>query len=99
MLFFLFVKSYAGWEVCGLASHLHVFCFQSEGGSKKFEDWQGLKNFRTGGGSTDFFFEGGVTFTEGEQYPIICHAKLDMSGCHIKLLSNVVNIACYLHSP
>ena len=59
MLFFLFVKSYAGWEVCGLASHLHVFCFQSEGGSKKFEDWQGLKNFRTGGGSTDFFFEGG----------------------------------------
>ena len=40
---FLFVKSYVGWEVCALASHLHVFCFQSnrEGG--------GGKNVSTGG--------------------------------------------------
>ena len=29
---FLFVKSYVGWEICTLASHL--FCFQSEGGVK-----------------------------------------------------------------
>ena len=46
---FLFVKSYVGWEICVLASHLHVFCFQSEGGVKnlrtgkvkKFQDWWG----------------------------------------------------------
>ena len=33
-LWFSFVKSY----VCELASHFHVFCFQSERGSKTFED-------------------------------------------------------------
>ena len=38
-LVFLFVKSYVGFKVCALASHLHVFCFQSKRGSKMFEDW------------------------------------------------------------
>ena len=44
------------------------FVSSQGGGSKKFEDWQGFKNFRiVGGGSTDFFFwGGGVTFAEGE---------------------------------
>ena len=46
---FLFVKSYVGWEICALASHLHVFCFQLEGGVKKSLRTVGLKKFRTGG--------------------------------------------------
>ena len=46
----LFVKSYVGWEVCALASHVNVFCFQSRGGkSKKFEDWGGLPIWGGGG--------------------------------------------------
>ena len=32
--------------------------FQSERGSKKLEEWEGLKNFRTGGGG-GFQFGGG----------------------------------------
>ena len=36
---FLFLKSYVRWEVCPLASYLHVFCFQSE-------RW--VKSLRTG---------------------------------------------------
>ena len=39
-VFFLFVKSYVGWEICALASRLHVFV--SIGGESK------KKNFRTG---------------------------------------------------
>ena len=48
---FLFVKIYVGWEVCALASHLHVFCFQSEGGVKhlRTRGGGGVKNFRSEG--------------------------------------------------
>ena len=50
---FLFVKSYVGWEVCALASHLfvsHVLCFQLERGVKSLRIWGGgwggeLKNY------------------------------------------------------
>ena len=46
---FLFAKSYVGWEVSGLASHLHVFCFKLEG-KKMFEDWgKGIQKIRIGG--------------------------------------------------
>ena len=52
--------------------------FQSEGGSKKFEDWRrGIKNFRTGGGllllaavSTPLH-----TMTHNRFYVILCRAK------------------------
>ena len=44
---FLFVKSNVGWEICVLASHLHVFCLQLEGGVKSLRT-RGLKNVRTG---------------------------------------------------
>ena len=52
-----FVKNYVAWEVWALASHLQVFCFQSEGGgvkSLRTRGGGGLKYFRTGGGVTDF---------------------------------------------
>ena len=42
---FLF-KIYVRWDVCILASHLHAFCFQSEGGVKVRELVE-VKNFRT----------------------------------------------------
>ena len=43
-----FVKSYVGWEICALASHLHVLCFQSEGGIKSLRTAGGeIKNFMT----------------------------------------------------
>ena len=52
--------------------------FQSEGGSKQFEDWRrGIKNFRTGGGllllaavSTPLH-----TMTHNRFYVILCRAK------------------------
>ena len=44
---FLFVKSYAGWDICVSASHLHVYCFQLEGGVKSLRTG-GLKSVRTG---------------------------------------------------
>ena len=63
-LCFLFVESHVGWEVCALASHLHVFCFHSEGGVKRLRT-EGLKNFRTGGeGVTNLegvIFAGGIS--------------------------------------
>ena len=69
---FLFVKSYVGWEVSALVSHVNVFCFQSKGGeSKKFEDWGCQKILGLGGG---YLFEEGATFARGGgQYPITCH--------------------------
>ena len=66
---FLFAKSYVGWEVCGLASHLHVFCFKLEG-KKKFEDWgKGIKKLGLGWG-----WGGGYFCWGGHQYPITCHS-------------------------
>ena len=47
--------------------------FSQRGGSKRFEDWSGLKNFRTEGG------EG--TFAEGGQYLITCHDKRRVIFC------------------
>ena len=57
------VKSYVGLEICALISHLHVFLFPVEGGSKKL-----------GGGGLKFLELGGL-FLLGGQYPITCHEK------------------------
>ena len=50
---FLFVKSYAEWEVFPF-SYLHVFCFQSEGGGEEYKvkvtDLRGLSLLEGGGG-------------------------------------------------
>ena len=56
---FLFVKSYVGWEICALASHL-VFCFQSEGGVKSLRTWGRGGNFRTGGVTNLGIWGGGI---------------------------------------
>ena len=74
-LCFLFVKCYVGWQVCALASHFHVFCFQSEGGVKSLRT-RVFKNFRTGRvGGYQF---GGRLFLLGGQYPITCHEKWEL---------------------
>ena len=48
-----------------------MFLFPVGGGSKKFEDWRGLKNFRT---------RGVTDLRGGGQYSITCHVqwKIDM---------------------
>ena len=70
-LTFLFLKSYVGWEICALASHLHVFCFQLEGGVKSLRTGGGgLKNLGLGG---YYFGGGGGIFVVGASTPIICH--------------------------
>ena len=74
-LCFLFVKCYVGWQVCALASHFHVFCFQLEGGVKSLRT-RVFKNFRTGRvGGYQF---GGRLFFLGGQYPITCHEKWEL---------------------
>ena len=62
-----------------LASHFHVFCFQSEGVVKSLmtgggrDGGGGLKNFRTGG----YQFGGEGIFAGGGQYSITCHGSTD----------------------
>ena len=57
------------WQLCTLALHLHIFCFQSEGEVKSLSTGVGgkeLKNFRTGAVTFFFFFGWGG----GGQYPL-----------------------------
>ena len=56
LYFFRFHFVFLFPEVRALASHLYVFCFQSEGVIKSLKTG-GLKNFRIGG--LPFFFWGG----------------------------------------
>ena len=56
LYFFRFHFVFLFPEVRALASHLYVFCFQSEGGIKSLRTG-GLKKFRIGG--LPFFLRGG----------------------------------------
>ena len=65
---FLLVKSYVGWKVCALASHLHDFCFQSEGG---------VKNLKTRGGITIWgYFCWGVSTPAKIEVHFIIYVKV-----------------------
>ena len=66
-----------------LASHLHVFCFQLEGGVKPLRTgWD--KKFKTGRGLPVW---GGEVHLIGDgQYPITCHSQiypLGRQGRHV----------------
>ena len=93
-LSFLFVKSYVGWEVCALASHLHVFVSSrrrggGRGQGKKFKDWggegKGVKKFRTWR-VTDLR----GYFCWGGQYPVTCHVYY-----HLFIIAITCIIICY----
>ena len=58
--------------MCGKYRSSH---FQSDGESKKFEDWGGggVKYFRTG---RRYRFGGGVLLLGEGQYPITCHENV-----------------------
>ena len=73
---------------------LDVSCFLSlfggGRGSKKFEDWGGLKKIRTG----DRLPIWGVTFAGGGQYPITCHgfmSTISYGNQPISLHSNPID--------
>ena len=62
--------------------------FPVGGGNKKFEDWEGVKKFRTGGG---YRLRSGGTFAEGVSAPLnamfwqrkaLCHHYLGKNNCN-----------------